>query len=558
VRLTKFGFPSRVVPQQDSRVSIFEPTLGFDGGQAPQELHPGFTPESKNFIHEAGYIQPRSGMSRYDASYAMGGSPQLGMELFDVNANRHALAVSSQTVAYLPTAGVQFSNLSWVAAAGASDQTLAGQMNDAPNGALIYEPARDKNIAVFTNGRQLPKFLNVESGTTTYSDFTWVASSFSKARAVCESDYRLVWGNVSSSTLSYPVRVQWSVRGNPLDLSVSNGGGFEDLMDMRGEIVRVVPDGDGIVLFTGEQIWRGRKRMDAYAFDFDCVQHTLGCPYPRTIHSTPNGIVFLGRDLELYVLRGDQAIPLGPTGRKGPEQGDHSRVQAYLQRVVQNSDLAWACYNSKNNRSEFYYTSNETNANLHPQNRLTYHWANQSFFKSTTSLDWACGFEMQDTEEAVTWDSIPYTWEQYDVSWDNAGLGPAERRVVTFSSAGTPYRFRSDQTSDDGTAIDCRWRSHGLSGQDAFRFDQIYEVWLEHESGTTSNVSVWTSNDLGRTFTDSFARALSATSHKAEMFPVWLSAQAPCFEVRTVDGSVPKISRMQVRMRDAGLYGGSL
>lgn len=559
IRQTKYGYSPRAFPQQESRVSIFEPTLGLDAGQAPQELFPGCTPISQNFEHVGGYLQPRSGMSRYDATYSLGDAAMFGMEAFDIQGRRSGVAASAQTISYLPSGSLVWSTLSYVAAAGASGETANARLDVPWDGTQIYEPARDQNIVVLTNHKQLPKFLNADPSNTTFSDFTWVASRFSRARSVCEHDYRLVWANLSSSSQSFPNRVYVSVRGNPLDMNPDNGAYFEDLMDMRGDILRVVPDRDTIVMFSGEQIWRGRKRSDRYAYDFYCVNRSQGCPYPRTIQQTPQGIVFLGRDLELYLLSGDQTIALGPTNRKAPEQGDASRIQLFLQRNMQNGNLAWSVYNSQRNRYELHFTSNEVATNLYPQTCLHFNFDNQSFFvQKADGPDWSAGFEMQDVDEAVTWDSVPYTWDQYNTSWEEAGLGAPARRVVVFSSAGTPYRFRSDQTTDDGTAIDCRWRSHGLGGYDAFRYDQLYEVWIEYASNTSSAVSVWTSDDLGTSFVDAFGRTLSATSNRAEMFPTWITAQSPVFEVRTNDGSVPKISRIQVRLRDAGLHGGAM
>jgi hypothetical protein len=556
IRQSKYGFAPRAYPQQESRVSIFEPTQGFDGGQSPQELHAGFTPFSQNWEHEGGYIQPRSGFSRYDATYALGDAGLFGMEAFDMDGYRHGLIASSKTLGYLPPQSVTFSNLSWVAATGASTQTSDADIETGWDGASVYEPARDQNIIVLTNNRQLPKFLTVDDSTTTYSDFTWCASQFSTARAVAAFDNRLVFFNVASTLTTYPTRVFWTPRGNPIDLTIANGAGFEDLMDMRGSGLKVVADRDSIVLFTDEQIWRGRKRGDVYAFDFYVVNQQMGCPFPKTIHKTPHGIGFLGRDLELYLLRGDETVPLGPTGRKPSEVGDHSRIQLYLQRNLTNGDLAHACYDTEKNRSLLFFTSNETNTNLYPQKRLEYKYDNRSFFLSSTSHDWSAAFEMRDVEEAVTWDSVANTWDSYNVQWDRAGLSAPSRRVVVVSSNGTPYRFRSDQTSDDGSVIDCRWRSHALGQNDAFRHETLYEVWLDYNSDSTTTIAVHTSPNVGSTWDSSFTRALSASSVAAEMFPVFSTGQAPLFEVRVNDGSVPKISRMQVRLRDAGLWSG--
>jgi hypothetical protein len=556
VRQTKYGYSPKAYPPAESRKSIFEPVRGLDAGQAPQELSPGFTPESQNWIHVGGYLQPRSGISRYDNSFTLGDAALYAFEAFDVENRRYAIVASSDTLAILPASGTSWSALSYVA--GSSGQTASAVMNIGWHGDYIYDIARDENIAVLTNDRQLPKFLTLTPSVNTFSDFTWVSSRFSHARSVTVVDNSLVWFNVSTSTQQFPQRVEVSVRGEPSNYAQADGAVFEDIMDMRGVGQRAVADGDNVVLFTDQQIWRGRKTGDNYRFSYYCVNRTLGSPYPKTIASTPRGIMFLGGDLEMYLLSGDETIRLGPTYTKGPDQGDHSRIQTYLQRRLMNGSLAWGAYNDRDNAYEMFYTSNETNTNLYPKNRIGLYFDNMSFFESRFSHELSAGCVIQDIEEAVTWDSIPYTWDQFNVPWDTASLGPVARRHAVFSSSGTPYRFRSDQTSDDGTAIQCNWRSHGLNQGDEFRFDQLHEVWIEYASDSNSSLSLMVSDTVGSSFIDGYAANLSSSSHSVVMCPVHITAQSPVFELRLNDGSVPKISRLQARLRDAGAYGGGL
>jgi hypothetical protein len=554
IRQTKFGYQPKTFNQPESRTSIFEPTLGFDGGQAPQELLPGFTPASKNFVHRGGYLEPRSGLSRFDSTFQLGEPALWGMEAFDIEGRRYGIAASAGTVACLRPEDLTWSALSRVSSA--SDQAPNGSVENGWDGASIYEPASDSNIAVFTNNRQLPKFAMLRESSTTYSDFTWALSHFSRARSVCEVDNRLVFFNVSTSSVSLPQTLYWSSRGDPLDFTFTNGAGSEQLADMRGVGQRVIPDGDSIVLFTDEQIWRGRVRRDAYAFDFYCVSREMGCPYPKTIAETPKGLVFLGRDLELYVLNGDQTIPLGPTHAKPTDVGDHSRIQLYLQRKLLNGELAWGAYDSAADKYTLYFTTNESATNLWPTRAIDFNFDNRSYFIHDFTHELTAGFEVRDTTEASTWDANPYTWDAYSPAWDDAG-SITPKIVTAWSSAGTPYSLRSNQTSDDGTAIDARWRCHGLSAGDALRYDQLYEVWMEYESETTSNVSLFVSGNVGSSFIEGSQRSLSAASLNVQLFTCNITAQSPLFEIRSNDGSRPRISRFQARLRDGGMWGGA-
>jgi hypothetical protein len=551
IRHTRFGSPQPRVPQPEVREEIFEPTLGLDAGQAPQELLKGFTPFSQNWVRDGGYLTPRSGMSQYDATFTLGGPVIGGIEAYDVDGFRNAVVASAQTFGYLGANSPSWRTLTFV---GSETPNAPMRGWDA---AYIYDSSRDKNVALLTDHTKLPKFVVLGSDTTQVSDWTHCASTFSRAKSVAAFDNRLVFFNTASSVSEFPQRIEYTARGVVSDHATADGAGFIDVMDMRGIGQKVIPYSDSLLFFTEREIWLGRNRRDDYFLDMIRISDADGCPFPKTIAQTPEGIVFLRHDLEVCLLSGTQVIPLGPTNRKPPEIGDASRIQRWLQDRLLNGELAHATYNSRMRRYELRFTSNTTNTNLYPESGLYYDFNNQSWFPQTYPWEVSCAFEMQDTDAAATWDSIPYTWDQYNVAWDDGEVEASARRVVTFSSNGTPYRFRSDQTTDAGTAIVARWRSHALNSRDALRYDQLYEVQVEYANASSSSASVWVSENLGSSFIDSIAVDLSQTSHKAALVPVNCSALAPTFEVRSSDGGQPKISRFYARLRDQGLYGGA-
>lgn len=563
VRLSKFGFRPRDMQQPESRISIFDPTLGYDGGQAPQELPPGYTPESQNWEEDGGNIVPRSGLSAFSFNGSFLGPIVYASEFFDLTGSRYAWAVFARSLHNSTMPFLRPDSSEWTFMTGDDSTLLATNAEPTTGwqGAQIYEPARDMNIAVITGGVHTPLVLNIDASTTSYSAFTHAYSQFSTARSIAESDYRLVWFNVSSLLTSYPTRVVWSGRGLPLTYTVADGAGFEDLLDMRGVGLKVIADPDGVVLFSDQEIWRGRRRQDAYAFDFYRISDQ-GTPFPRSITRTPHGITYLGRDRELYLLSGDQPIALGPDRRTDAR---HSRIQKKLRQELTNGDLAFGVYNSQLQRNELYYTSNETNTNLYPKNRMDYNFDSGSIFFSKYSHELTAAFETTDVDtDVLTWDEIPFQWDDYGEIWDDALLGAPQRRIFAWShytnaqgSLASVFISRSEKTTDDGTAIDARWRSHGLGQAEAFRYDQLSEVQVEYASGTSSSVSLWLSGNGGASFSDSFGRTLSATSHGAACLPCNVTASSPMFELRINDGSTPRISRLQAKLFDGGVYGGA-
>src|SRR5690606_1541830 len=117
------------------------------------------------------------------------------------------------------------------------------------------------------------------SSTLTYSDFTFIDSldSMKKARDVVATNDRLVFVNMERADgARFPTRVFWSARGDPRNYDINSEAGFEDLMEMRGEVQAAVRWRDFLLLFTQHEIWRATPTLDAYAFRFDRIIDSLG------------------------------------------------------------------------------------------------------------------------------------------------------------------------------------------------------------------------------------------------------------------------------------------
>lgn len=105
--------------------------------------------------------------------------------------------------------------------------------------------------------------------------------------------------------LDTDTRVAHSVRGRPRDFT-GEGGGFQDPA-VQGEPRGIVTDGDRIVFITTDEVWEGRSRDDAYAFDYRRIAQ-IGSPHNFTFVSTPFGPTWVGPNQQVYVLRGSEPV----------------------------------------------------------------------------------------------------------------------------------------------------------------------------------------------------------------------------------------------------------
>lgn len=553
IRRTRFGSGPRFdlaqfAESQSQRVEIFTPTRGLHRGDAPQDLEPGFTPDASNFIVEGGFLMPRSGLSHWRGDASALTAPALGaFRVSDLTGSAFLATASTGTIAVFDPVSDAWRTLSADTAA----SLPSGTTRQYWDGAYLYDAAADSNLMALTNAHDLPKVFEVQGSVATYSNLTDFASIASKAVSVCAFDNRLVWFNTSTASLTQPTRVLWSVRGLPRNYQLIDGAGFEDLLDMRGVGTRVLPSREGILLFTDEEIWRGRKRGDAYVFDFYAIERNLGCPYPKTIVQTPVGTIFMAGDLELYVVRGDAVQPLGP---KRPEEA--SRIQGFLEEQVYDPERTWATFNPGQMRYEIYYTGAES-SDGYPTRALYYHITEESFFPQQFAHELSAGVAFADPGHPSQWDESVENWDAIATAWDeqvSAGVG---YEVHTFSSAGTAYRFESTQTSDDGSAITAYWMSHAMNRQDQLRMETLNSLWLEHKQANASALSVSFAGDFGFTNEDTYNVALPAGQYARTLVPGLVTGAAPHFRLQVTDGGKPHIGRFQAHLVEAGLFGGA-
>lgn len=558
IRASRFGVrrnwrDAALIEEKSARVEVITPTLGVHRGDAPQDLSAGFSPDCYNFDISSGHIAPRSGLSAYNGGVSHLSGAALGAwRMFDTTGNEYLLYASDRTFGVFDPTPVSHSTLSWIRPSsyttGTPGATPSNTSADPWHATWIYDANVDANIGVFTNNIDVPKAALLKPSLTTYSDLTGFTSLASKAAAVAAFDNRLVWFNVSTSASSYPTRVMWSARGLPQNYQLLDGAGYEDLLDMQGIGTGIVSEREGVLLLTDEEIWRGRKRGDAYVFDFYPIERHFGAPYAKTVTKTPAGTFFLGRDLEVYLVNGDHVQAIGSSAA-----GEASRIQQLLSDELYNPDRAWGVYNPAKRRYELYFVGANAN-NGYASKALFFHLVENSFMPQRFSVDLSAGVEYSDSGDPQEWDFTTLTWDEITTSWNDQVTPGSGYNIHAFSSDGTHYRYQSSQTNDDGTEFDCRWTSHGLNRPDGMRYEQLTEVWLQYKATRDSNCSIVFGNDAllaGGTISSlsvpiaEYGRVL-ATGHAVGV--------SPQFRVEIRDGSQIQIARMQARLVEGGLY----
>lgn len=558
IRRTRAGTGIRPVSAEPQlKVEVFHPTHGIDSSSAPQGLKPGFSPHAYNWVPTQGHIAPRSGLSCFAGNTGINDYALGAWRMNDLEGGQHGVVASCKTLSMLTSyatnlAPFGWSTLSYQKPSTSSDNLPSGTTRDYWQAAVVYDPVSDRNIMALANGKDLPKVITLTDSVQTFSDMTGFASLASRAKAVAAFDNRLVWLNIGESAATYPQRVLWSPRGLPHNYQLADGAGFEDLLDMQGVGTKIVAEKDGILIFSEEEIWRGRKRFDAYAFDFYPVERKFGCPYPNTIAVTPIGVVFLARDLELYTVRGDQVIALGPAD----SEADASRIQPLLENEMVEAERAFAVYNTTDRRYELYYPASGDAGNKYPQRAIFYGIAERSYFPQQLATEVSAGFEMRDPGDlGPTWEQLAsLTWEDMARSWDDLADPGVGYMVHLVSSAGTSYRLHEGHPTDDGSMITAVWRSSGLNNpQDQMNYDRLSEVFVEYSQGANAQLGLYGTPDLGDTFPSGMTITLPSNRGRAT-FPVNVEGVAPGFELRVTDGTKPRIARIQAVLRPGGRY----
>ena len=544
-----YGAPMQFRPRSMSSVLIVEPVLGLDASQPSVDAPLGSTPSSDNYIMREGALEPRPTLTLRTVNPQPFSVPVLGgWEISDVQNNRYPLVSGTSTIAWYSNGS--WSQLSYVTAGGI-DSPPGGSNTSFWDATQVYFDIRDQNIAVLANGSYQTLYC-WQANTTVFSSLTGAPM----AKYVQAFDNYIVAFNIrdpGSGVSDFVQRVQWSDRGSA---SSWTGGlsGFEDLLDMRGQGTRIMAQENRLILFSDAEIWQGITSDFPFVFRFAPLDRSVGCPYPFTATHTPQGIVFLARNLQTYLLpkTGGAAVPIG------------QRMHRSIRDTIDVPERAWGVYDQNTDQYQLYHAIQGGSGR--PQRALYLNlqdgsWAPQSFDRVGGTISLTRGFTITGvatSSSATTWGGLQAAgvrWADLSMSWAALGgltTSQDAKAVYIGSSGGTVFELSSTATSDNGVPVESRWRSTGLKPLSPDHQATATELRIDYQGNSASSLTVRFSQTAGASFEAGRRIALPAASgiSQAVDYP-YLPARYPMWEI-TSEGQRYRIFRFFLTMRNGG------
>jgi hypothetical protein len=540
--MARFGSPLNIGIRSTESVLVVEPTLGLDVSQPGVDAPLGSTPNSDNYIMREGALEPRPMLSLRSTnpqplSFCAG-----AYELVSVTNVKSQLAsgLTRWAVYGLSSNPNTWSVLSYVSSYGLNDQPNLVAGADYWDFTQTYYPLADQNLAIGAAGSYQTLYCT-QSDSTVFSSLTGAP----RAKYVATLNDYVVAGNMKDGNGTYVQRVSWNDRGSA---SSWTGGlsGFEDLLSMKGAITKVFVQDNRLMISGDQEIWQGVPRDFPFTWDFQPYDTTRGCPYSWTLASTPRGAIFLGRDYQVYLLPkgGGQAIPIG------------QRLHRTIRNTIDHPERAWAVYDNTYSQYQLYYPIKGGSG--YPQRAVfldinSGSWAPQSFDRSGGQLSLTRGCEIGVSSSGTTWGGAAgLAWGNASPSWAEMGGSSEARAILAGSSQGTLYYFNSNATTDNGTAVECKWLSTGLGGEDPSQQKTLREFRVDYQGDSSSSLTVRFSQTLGATFGDGTRLNLPTVSglSQAIAYP-YIASRYPSFEVSS-QGQRHRLFRFWLSFRRGG------
>lgn len=295
------------------------------------------------------------------------------------------------------------------------------------------------------------------------------------------NDYTLAWntweGHYSQYTMHFPQRVRWSDRGDPSNWTTGLSG-FEDLLSMPGSGTKITTQDERMILFTDRAMWYGVLASYPAQFQFGSLDPEVGCPYPRTIVHTPEGLVFMDQATNIRRLPKIYGLP----------EIISAPVREILQANIwaQDSDAltpnfgaTWATYDPTTRLYWLFLKCSDLQIRAFTLNLRTGVWAAQDLRPG--NFDMAAGTYAYRTGQSST------------------VLSPG---MVMGDTGGAIYSLTSTARSDN-TQLGpptATWKSRPLGGDYPGQEKTMMEVRFDYKSTSPSSATVTISYDNGNTF----------------------------------------------------------
>lgn len=120
---------------------------------------------------------------------------------------------------------------------------------------------------------------------------------------------RLVLGNTYESAVRYPLRLRWSIAGDPANWT-GTGSGAIDIIDTQDAITGLIRLGDRLFVLKEDTIWEAYYVGGTDVFKVRLITNDIGCRCGRTAVSVGAYIFFVGTN-NIYQFDGATFTPIG-------------------------------------------------------------------------------------------------------------------------------------------------------------------------------------------------------------------------------------------------------
>lgn len=537
----------------------FRPILGINRRSHPADLVPGEAQLIRNFIIQEDTLQPRNGSVEFVPTIA-GIPPTIQTPPFNdlwniqafsrdaqgaaefIGAKDIIVGISDKTIAnIIPNDTLNFQ--SWTIASGPGLVAPGADGGNAAQGSAYdmtesYVPSASSDFVFIAGSGQTP--LIYDDSQNSYSILTsFESSGFSAARFVEAFDDRVIFQYLEKASGDQVTGLRWSQRGNPLNfhVGVGLGPGGDSLPSMPGLGRGLLALEDRCLAFSTDAVYQMIPRRDPQAFDIVPVDQAKGCYAPRSITRVPQGVFWVGDDLHIYFLQGDETFEVG---RKVREILTESVAGIF-------NDSLQGFYDAENNSFVLFYQDDDISASINRGN------ANASLELFLDTLQPTGQGQLDGTWVQHIYTNFPIqavTAARVRSQAGNIGRNP---KRLWYASDNSIYQNRRNLTTDDGSVITATYDSHAFTRSrfDPLQQEQLNEVWINtyDTSASTATVDVLQTVDFGQNFTSLGTITTSAETPSQFVTVSAPAARYPQVRLQVNDGSQPRIDSVNVKMR---------
>lgn len=545
----QYGTPATIQPPDSPTPQAPFVPVTLDVQQGATNLPAGVSPVIYNFTVTPEGLVPRSGLSIVGPVLGTGSlASAVGANPIDMIAEHPVASLVggtgappvdfNDTVVLSGATVATFARSVWTAVSlstfsPGTTQLVAGLLG---HSSTVFDQVAENNGLVITQlgtGNQ-PVIFRSRPGAGGVFSVSRVTNA-PTGGTVAYFDSRAVFGNVKESNTQVESEVAWGDRGDIYTYAAPNGGA-EDIVSLRGPIVRIVEDSDRILVFSTREIWVGYKIAFPFTFEFRPLDRTMGSPHPCSIVRTPRGVVFLGYDNNVYLLPagGAKAVPVG------------DRLQPQLSRAV----YAPSAYSF--NRTAATYDPWRQEYLLLPHGFSSTTGTRQGYVLNMQTGAWSTvsyGVELcYALSTAASWSSVPLTL-----------LGSSGGTVYMVPSAGSGRE--SFVTSDAGSAYSAA-ALFPIGNPNPSEKLYVRDLLIDYSNFTAlsgSSITIACSADFGQTYDLQIGVALPhATVSRQTVVNLGYTATYPSIEVRYESqktGTALRLRRLTAIVAPVGMPG---